>query len=341
MANLYENTIEAVQHIPTEISHPVSAGLAVGAVGVAAYFANRHHAGTHEKGGHNARGIQSTIWATQEAMRANAIGTEKKDAKQQFSPVKQIAVGLGLSAVQFIGMPGYEATFPDADAEVMVIADASNSMTQTFDLGSKEVSRYDAVISGIEKSDFAGSMGFIKMGETVTMTSKPAKDWTTQIPLLKETAVDPNGGQLIEALTRSAEQISLNPETKKRSGTLILMSDGTVSNRTVDLAKKAEQLKAEGLTLKVITPGTAAGTYIDKETNTEAKSAVKPENLAMFDKSVDNPKTVAETIEMISQEIKSSGTRRERENWPLPGIIGVPIGLLGLGRLIKQRVNKD
>lgn len=333
MPNIYENTIEAVQHLPTEWDNPVLTGAAVVTIAGAGLVAKYYHNHTPEKGAVDARGIS-------QALEDSKIGADKDSNKRRFSPITQAAFGAGFLAIHLIGQPGYEATFADAGAEVMIVADASNSMTLTFDLGIPEISRFDGVVSGIQKSEFAGSMGFIKMGETVSLITSPTKDWATQIPNLKEVIIDPNGGKLIAAMTQAAEQITLDPETKQRAGTVVLISDGTVSNRTADLAKKAEQLKAEGITVKVISPGTAAGTYIDRESNSEAKSAVKPDNLAMFDKTIGNPTSVAETIEVINDEIKSSGTRREREQWPIPIVAATALGAYALTRFVTRTLTR-
>lgn len=332
MSNIYHTTIEAVTHLPNEAEQlhiGVAAALAVAGAGL---YARHYHANTNHQGAQDARGIGAQLHASK-------IGTEANPDKTLFAPVKQIAAGLGIAALQ-LAQPTYEATFPDADAEVMVIADVSSSMIYTGDLGAVGVSRYAAAIQGLKESDFQGSLGFIQTAGSTQIISKPLVDWRAQATSLDLPKIDPNGGSFVPALEQAATLFTEDPETKLRSGTIVVLSDGSVNESREQIKAQADKLADMGLTVRVVVPGTSDGAYTLPQTTQETKAGTQPDQFAAFGDNVKQADTVEAVKAAVSEDIKTAGTRRERQDWPVPIVLGGAIGLLGFGRMIKRTITK-
>lgn len=332
MSNLYHTTIESVQHLNTlDAERPILAAAALAVAG-AGYCAKRYHTSTHPKGAQDARGIQQQI-------QASRIGTEANTDKMLFSPVKQVALGLGIAALQ-LAQPTYEATYPDAEAEVMVVADVSSSMVYTSDLGANNTTRYGAAIEGLKESDFQGSLGFIQTAGSTQIMSKPITDWRAQVASIELPKVDPNGGSFIPALEQAATLFTENPETKLRNGTIVVVSDGTVNESREQINAQADKLEEMGLTVRVVVPGSNDGEYTLPQTTQQTKAGIKPDSFAAFGDSVTRADTVEEVKEAVSEDITAAGTRREKEDWPVPVLLGGAIALVGAGRALKRVITK-
>lgn len=331
MSNIYHNTIEAVQHVPLDVERPMLAAAALAVAG-AGLYAKHYHSNTDPKGAIDFRGNQRQLADSR-------IGTAADTDKILFSPVKQVAIGLGIAALQ-LAQPTYEATYPDAEAEVMVVADVSSSMVFTSDLGSGEATRYGAAVEGLKESDFQGSLGFIQTAGSTQIMSKPIKDWRAQVASIELPNIDPNGGQFIPALEQAATLFTEDPETKLRNGTIVVVSDGTVNESREQINAQADKLEEMGLTVRVVVPGTNDGEYTLPQTTQQTKAGIKPDSFAAFGDSVTRADTVEEVKEAVSQDITAAGTRREKENWPVPLVLGSAIGLVGIGRLLKRNITK-
>lgn len=334
MANLYQNTIEAVQHLPTEMENPVMSGVVAGVIVGAGYIAKQHHLRTHEKGAYDASGNGELISASQ-------IGTEKRTARQRFSPAMQLFIGATLVGVHFVAQPTYEATFPDAEAEVMVVSDVSSSMVFTEDLGKNGVSRYEAAVLGIQRSEYQGSLGIAQTGARTQIISKQTTGWRSVAASIDVPKVDSNGGALLPALEQAATLFTQDQETEKRNGTIVIISDGTVNETREQITAKMAELEDEGLTVRAVVPGTSDGTYTLPQTTKRTTAGTKPDIFASLGKNVKTAKTVEDVIKTVKEEIKSAGTRRERKDWPILGLLGSGIAALGVGRMLKRISNKD
>lgn len=331
MSQFLQNSIEAVQHVPMDVERPVLAAAALAVAG-AGLYAKHYHSNTDPKGAIDFRGNQKQL-------QDSRIGTAVNTDKMLFSPVKQVALGLGIAALQ-LAQPTYEATYPDAEAEVMVVADVSSSMVFTSDLGSDKMPRYGAAVEGIKESDFQGSLGFIQTAGSTQIISKPIKDWRAQVTSIELPKVDTNGGQLIPALEQAATLFTEDPETKLRNGTIVVLSDGSVNETREQIAAQADELEDMGLTVRVVVPGTNDGEYTLPQTTQTTKAATKPDSFAAFGDSVVKAATVEEVKEAVSEDITAAGTRREKEDWPVPVVLGGAIALVGIGRALKRVITK-
>ncbi|MDL2341826.1 MAG: VWA domain-containing protein [Patescibacteria group bacterium] len=337
MAQTYETIIEAVQHVPTDVHNPIATGLAVAAVAGVGFLTKQYHTATNERGAYDARGNGDQI-------RASLIGYEAKNNKYRFAPVKKIAAGLGLVAVQYIAQPGYQSSYADAGAEAMVVADASSSMIFTHDLGQAKLSRYDAAVKAIEQADFKGKLGFIEPAidakSPATVISKPAQNWRALAPKLQKPVVSPNGAQLVPAMEQAAALLTEDPKTHKRDGTLVVISDGTVNESASDISEEITKLRRSGVTVRVVVPGTTSGTYRLPQTVKQSKAGVTP---GVFAAASDNLRLATDSQAVtaaVQAEIKTAGTGHEHHDWPIPGALGVLALALGGGQFIERTLRK-
>lgn len=334
MSDMIHTTIESFSSLPNMPEQPsdvLAAAASMAVVAAGAYYARHYHANTNPKGAVDARGNQNQL-------RGSLIGTAADTDKMLFSPVRQIAIGLGIAALQ-LAQPTYDATYPDAKAEVVVIADSSSSMFAK-DLGEPGVTRYAAAIQGLKESEFQGSLGIIQTAAETELITKPIVGWRPQAASIDQPRVNPNGGEIGPALDLAASLFTEDPETKLRSGTIVMLSDGTVNKSREQLQTQADKLKKMGIIVRVVVPGTSEGTYVLPKSTQKVKAGIQPDNFAAFGDNVTQADTVEEVREAVSKDIKTAGTRRERKNWPVPLILGSAIGLLGVGRLVKRNITK-
>ena len=332
MANSYEPIVEAFTHVPTDMAHPWLSAAAVAAIAGAGYLGRDYMSRANEQGAVDFRRNATALQASQ-------IGTEKATDKQRRAPAALALAGLALAAVQ-IGQPFYNVSLPNPNSEVAVVADVSNSMYYGHDVGSPKDTRYSAAIDALKQSKYQGWLGFVQTANSNKIITKPVKNWQ---PLVKEFAkpqVDPNGGQLIPALERASQVLSEDPHTHQRSGTILVISDGTVNESAQDLTTEASKLQKTGITLRVVVPGTPDGGYILPGTTQTIKAGAAADRFDGFGAHVYRATNVAAINQAVQSQLEASGITREHRNWPVPGALGALALLVALGQFSKRVITR-
>jgi hypothetical protein len=187
---------------------------------------------------------------------------------------------------------------------------------------------------------YEGSLGLIQTAGNVQITEPLTKDWKSHLNQAEKLQVDPNGVHIVDAIDRAASLLPRNAQGK-REGTVVLLSDGTISESQSDIATEASKLTQEGVRLKAIVPGTPGGTYTSRISHRAVPAAAESQAFSSFGaQNVIEAKDAATVRSAIAQEIADAGTSHERHPSYLIGMLGGLAFAYGFGRNHWQRSTK-
>lgn len=343
--SLSREIIEQAQHMPS-IEKPVAfaGSMAVASLTSAATWI-RHGRTSEAFAVHSTNPplLEQTIVAVDGSVaKANRIGRPRRLTGGLMS-----LVGFGMLVGSQTGQFTYETEEANSAASSVVLLDTSFSM-DTQDLGQPGLSRLQAAVDGLEHATFAGNLGVVDFAQTHSVRIPLSKQWESQAnslasrpidPKTGDFVVNPNGGNLVNALERSIEllpgQISGEDQSISRDGTIMVVTDGT---EATDPEQVSELLANNDVDVSVIVTGTPEGTYV--RAGSRVDSGIRPE---LFESISDNV-TVAGTPEEISaaieETIEESGTTRQEHDWQLVDGLGLVLLGAGIARVNHQLATK-
>lgn len=335
MANPFEHLADPLVHVPTDMAHPVIATAAALAITGGTLYARYQMSRNFEQGAIDFR-------RNGDALLASQLGTERATDRQRLQPVYVTAAGIGLIAMQLIGQPSYDSLIKNDEAEAVVVLDASSSMIFTNDITGSKESRYGAAVAAVDATKYAGNLGFIETAGSLKTITKPVKNWRNYSKELKNPEVDSNGGQLADALETAASVITEDTATKKRAGTVLIISDGNGVESNKQISDKVDSLKQNGLTVRVIVPGTPKATYRLPKTTKDVDSSIKLDTFTSFGK-IESSSSTGDLQKAVAAELKLAenvGAGHKKNRWPIPGYLGAIVLLAGIGQSTRRVISK-
>lgn len=331
MAAVTSQLIESATHFPNGVEHPFwFVGAAVGSYCVYRLGELRFQA-TEE--------AAAVPYSNGALLEKQVLPGRKQARRDRLAPVLAEVAGLGLVAAQFLGHPTYESTITDTHANVIAVEDVSFSMAQTHDLGSATITRDQAVATALETAPYKGSLGVIQAAASAKVAVPLNKNWHSYKNELHKGLVDPNGGQIVQAMDLAGSL--LQQAAAKHEGTVVVVSDGTVDDSGEAIATEAAKLEKEGIVLKAVVVGTGEGTYSLNGSKQQTPSPVQPDRFDGF--GADNivqAKTVHAVDTEMDKLIHDAGTGHQKHTWPGLGILGGLVFSAGFLKDKWQRINR-
>lgn len=320
--------------LPTGMEHPSALAAATAGALAAGYLLARHHNASEQDGTthYNRAGLMQAL----EDSGANTDAAKRANTRYRVGPLAAAAVGVGIMTTGVLGGFYHESTAPNGDAKVVIIEDVSNSMLRTNDMVGG-LSRSDSLYNAMQaaaQSGYAGEAAVIQVADGDNVAIPMSKDWGTQLVILEEPTVDPNGGDIVKAMQDAAAILpyvpSMPDEAPKRTGTIVIGSDATVSNEQSQIAAEIASLQDAGVTVKLIVPGTKEGSYT--LAGQETKSGIQPE---LFETLGAENITITDSPEQVAQSmtelLQTEGTQTNRDPYVLITAAGLAITLAGGG----------
>ena len=329
MSELTKQLFQSVEHLPQGLEHPgaaVGSLVAVGAALAAEYFMFNQ---SQEK---------FAVPFPNAALLERAVTPDyAKNRRARLAGTLAMTAGAGLVAFQLLGQPTYESTELNRAANVIAVRDVSWSMLYTKDLG---VTRSAAVGAGLRAASYAGSLGIVQMGASARVVLPLTEKWQSRLATAEKVQVDPNGGQMVSAINLAESLLPLSNHGKAE-GTIVILSDGTIEQGPADIAAVAQRLKRDGVAIKVVVPGTAAGEYTLSETSRTVPSGASAAVFAAVGASnIVEAKDAKSVTKAVTEALVDAGTTRQQHPWNVPGAIGVGLFGAGLARDITQRLRR-
>lgn len=328
MAGITSQLIESTTHLPGGLEHPIET---VGVLaGTAALYlgGSLRYSMTEE--------AAAMPYSNAALLEKQVLPSRSQARRDRLAPMLAELAGAGLLAAQFLGHPTYESSIADTHANVIAIEDVSFSMAQTHDLGSDAVTRDQAVATALGEVPYKGSLGVIQTAASTKVTVPLNKDWLSYKAALGKDSVDPNGGQLVQAMDLAGSLLA--QAGAKHEGTIVVVSDGTVDDSPEAINSEVAKLKKEGITLKAVVIGTAEGTYNLANSKQQVSSAVQPDRFDGFGSdNVVQVKTIQAVNAEMDKLIHDAGTNHEKHTWPGLGILG---GVLFATGFIKDKLQR-
>ncbi len=270
-----------------------------------------------------------------------ATRTPRQIRRSRLGPTQNLLLGTGLAAAALAGHPTFESASSTSNATAIVVEDVSYSMGRTSDLGRPNASRKAVAEQAVETTTFPGSLGVIHAApdkQPPQVAVSPSPTWRKHTAEIAKLDVDPNGSVLQPAL-QLAE--SLLPPSKKTAGghegTVLIISDGTVDDAPEALGKQIATMLHSGLKVKVIVPGTTAGTFAINPTAPIKSSEVKPQVFAGAGvQNVEQAQTADEVTTAVHQELTAASNTTSKHNWELPLLAGLATFAAGLARTARN-----
>lgn len=333
MAELTNQIIDSLAHLPRGIDHPIAAAGSLVAAG-AALLAERAVFNRTDD-----------TWAAQfpnaALLEQSVTPDPNKVRRTRLAPALAVTAGIGALAFQVLGNPTYESTTANRDAKVVVVQDVSLSMLHTEDLGTPRLTRLTAVNTALQEASasYVGNLGIVQSGATVRVTA-PLGSPKARLTQAEKPQVDPNGGQIVPAINLAA---SLLPSAKngKHEGSVLVISDGAIEQSSAEVATVASALKRDGVSVKVIVPGTAQGKYELGAGRQQILSGASADVFAAFGaKNVIEAKDAKSINKAIKETLGDAGTNHENHTSYIPGIIGALLLGGGISRDKWQRATR-
>ena len=317
--------IDSMAQFPQGIDHPIAAAVSMVVAGTVGIVEHGVHDRTADK-----YGVQ---FSNQALLEQSVTPNLKKVSRERMAPALAVTAGLGFLAMQLMGNPTYESSTPNRDANVIVVQDASLSMLNTKDLGNPNLTRLAAVNSALQTASYAGKLGIVQSGANFKTTAPLGSDRKTLMQAEKP-QVDPNGGNLVGAINSA---VSLLPiKNGKHEGSVVVISDGTIDQSAPEIAVVASALKHEGVTIKVVVPGTPQGKYELGASKQLIASGASADVFAAFgSKNIIEAKDAKTINSAIKETLVDAGTSHQNNTWYPPGVLGAL--LLGGGIVLDKR----
>lgn len=328
MAEIIQQTIDQMTHYPTGMERPAMVAGAIALTAAAVALQTHRFNKTEEQ-------FAVDNYAGSELMKTTLIPDSKANRRGRLRSPRLELVGLGLAAAALLAQPTYETSIPDETANVVVVDDMSSSMLLARDLSESGVSRSQAVNAGLFSADYKASLAVVQTAEGNKIVLPLTKNWEVQRAVIEKPAVKPNGGALVAGLELAASALPLSKDGTKRDGNIIILSDGTIDDDPSAVTAEAQKLKDQGITVKVIVPGSEAGTYTLTEGSAPVKAGANPSRFAGFgEDNVVATNDVNKIEAAVRSAVESSGSTSEQHPWNLPLYAG--IGLLAAGFVMNQ-----
>ncbi len=329
MSELTNQLIQSVEHFPQGLQHPVAAAGSLLAMGAVLAAERMTFGRTRDK---------FAVQFPNAALLERAVTPDDaKNRRARLTIPLAMTAGAGLVAFQLFGQPIYESTELNHEANVVVVRDVSSSMLNTKDLG---VTRSAAVSAGLREASYAGSLGIVQTGASPRVVLPLGSNWHGGLAPAEKIQVDPNGGQMVPAMNLAESLLPLSNHSK-REGTIVVISDGTIEQGPADIAAVVQRLKHDGVALKVVVPGTAAGEYTLPKTDRAVPAGASAAVFAAVGATnIVETKTAPTTKQAIKEALVDAGTTRQQHPWNVPGAIGIALFGAGLVRDITQRITR-
>lgn len=269
---------------------------------------------------------------------ADTSAADRAATRYRVGPVAATMVGLGILGTGLVGGFTHETDSPNPDAEVVIVADRSYSMEKTADITgglTRSDSFYNALVAATP--NYPGRAAFIEVADDTHLNIPMSSDWSSQLVAQqgKEPMVDPNGGDVARAMREAAALLPIvdagatsEGEIQQRRGVVLIGSDGTISNTPEQVTAAAEELKAQGITIKAIVPGTPTGSYELGGTTTQSAitsdvfAGIGTENITI----ADNQEAINGAVNTVLTE---QGTQIDTNPYALIAILGGAIAVGG------------
>lgn len=254
-------------------------------------------------------------------------------------------VGAGIITASVLTQPTVESTTHVDHGSEIAVLDSSISMLDTHDMSGGET-RFDAAEQALMSLPNTVNLGVVQFGANAknTVPLGPKNNKTLENLSNDANEVNPNGGNVADAIDLALSDLPNVGNTTKKSGEIIILSDGTVdpdsaiSGSTTGNTISVEAAKAtnDGVTVKVIIPGTTKGQYYYEGTG-PYPDGVTPTSYISFGKhnivTTDSSETVASSATVALNKL--SATTEKQVPWYPPYVLG--IGLVATGGFIASR----
>jgi hypothetical protein len=280
----------------------------------------------------------------------NLKGNEKTRRRQSLNPGRVGLAGAAIVATALAGAPHRTTHTPESKQNAIVIQSETSAMQLTRDIaGANGKTREQVVDEGLLKAKYPGKLTIIQPGVTSAASVSSTYNWRNKNSI-DTSQVDSQDASIASTIQYAASLLP-NAPTKSgkiknssptKSGELIVISDGIVSDSPSTLANTAQVLHKEGVNIKFIVPGTSTGQFrIDSE-SPYTPSAANPGAFDAFGASrVENTTTAEATAQAINNDLGYSGAHPvEAPNEALLLEIGGLLALGGLAWSQSQRINK-
>ncbi len=328
MSESIRQTIDLVTTFPSSIEHPVEFGVVVLGAAALALRDTKIFGQTEE-----ARFTQISSAAQAEA----SVVDERQDRRfRGLLPGRLGLTGWALILASLAGHPEANTDHFENGSTVAVVQSMTDSMRDTYDLGSATISREDAVVSGIDDSNFPGKLTIIQPSTTPVTSVQLSTSWHDR-KAIRTPQVDPTDTTISSAITSAASQLPMNSKTGKHSGEVVVISDGIVSvnDQGGDLSQADQTLKQEDVKIKFIVPGTTLGTYKYKPNAPVTSSSEESASFDVFGaQNIQQPQTASAVTADVKQAISSAGDINVKKPTYMLLALG---GILALAGLITDR----
>jgi hypothetical protein len=284
--------------------------------------------------------------ANADQLAASVTESPKEIKKIRLQPVRRMLLGGSLVTIGLASGFTYNTTQIDKHTDEAVVVGTTGSERYTQDVNESGVSRYDAVQKGISTANYHGNLGIIQSGADSKITLNLTTHWKSRSAQALKPQVDPNGNgmdpvKLTPSINLAESLLQPGKKVGEHTGTILIVSDGTVDDSPAEIAATASKLHKEGVKVEVVVPGTSNGTYKLKGINREISSKANP---GMFDSfgadSVVQAKSAQEIEQAIRHEVADADTSNHKNPWYNLDVIGAAIMGLALWKGWMQRIKK-
>lgn len=326
--------------LPDKVDHPglVAASAVVGgALATAAWISHKR---SDEKMAVEFPNPVAMEQAIRDVRGDDIEGNSSRLRRLRIAPALAMVAGTAVTAMGALGGFKQESTSSKESAQTVMVQDASYSMQYSRDLGT---SRLSATIDALNTSGYRGNLSVIEAATDSTTRIPMERSWRDDLTELRKPEVDPNGGNIADAIDDAMSDLPIEKNDKGdrvRRGTVLVVSDGTISNTQKQMAKVAERAKENGVNLRVVVPGTPDATY-QIPGSQPVKSGVNPDVFASFgSKNI----AVADSQEAVGTAVHnalmSAGSRREVKDWNTLRNVGIALMVLAGLAMSMQVVRK-
>ncbi len=336
-----QEVVEQIQHFPS-VENPLALAGSLAVATTAAVVTWRRHGQSSEAfamHSTNPELLEQTIIAVDGA----DTDIKKSARSHRLSGGLMSLIGLGMLVGAQLAHPTYETEHANSNANTILLLDTSSSM-DTADLGQPGVSRLQSSANAIATTSFKGKLGVVEFAAAnktrVTLSQKENQT----MPNLAERTVDPNGGNLVEALqasidllpSHSAKDNKGKDEKISRDGTVTIITDGTVDSSKKEIK---DLVTANDVDLNVIVTGTPEGTY--EKAGQSVSSAIQPDLFSPIGKdNITIASTQAEISKAVHETVKDASTNRQEHDWQIANGVALILLASGIVRVNWQTATK-
>lgn len=275
---------------------------------------------------------QSLVNESYQEVTSGVAAPEQLERKHRLGGANTTVLLGGLAAATLFLPMTYETNEQDTAAEAVVVVDESSSMLYTSDMEEGQT-RHAATLGALDElsEDYDGRLAIVQAASGTEIATNMSNDWATRLPTLEEPTLDPNGGDVLQAIDEGANLLSRDEEGN-RAGALTVVTDGTVSAAPKEIDKAITKLESEGVAVQVIMPGTTDASY--KRGSVEAGSSIQPQ---MFESTEAAVVTSSDELaEALDQGITSEAAYTEQhKSFALSGALAIATVVAGIRQYMK------